>query len=1476
MAGTTPVAIVGMAVLLPDAPDLETYWTNIVEGHDAITDVPAHRWDPEFYDPGASADRVDRVYCRRGGFVDAYAEVAPNRFGIMPASVPGTEPDQLLALRVAAAAVADAGGHDRVRAAGRVGVVLGRGGYAAPATVRLEQRVRTANQLVQSLREMLPDLPADTLDRVRASFTDQLGPAEPESAIGLVSNLAASRIANRMDLHGPAYTIDAACASSLLAVDHGVADLAAGRCDAVLAGGVHHCHDITLWSVFTQLRALSRRQQVRPFDQRADGILLGEGTGIVVLKRLDDALRDDDRIYAVIRGTGTSSDGRSSSLFNPEPAGQARAVRRAWAAAGLDPTEPRSIGLLEAHGTGTPTGDLAEITTLAEVFGPPRDGDQAVIGSVKSMIGHTMLAAGVAGLVKAALAVHRAVLPPTLHCEEPRAELAGTRFRPVPVAQPWECPAGPRRAGVNAFGFGGINAHVVIEEPPQRPRSVSRRPVMVAEPEKILRFAVGDAATLTELLGADDAAVRARGVVDDVAATGPCRLGIVAPSPKRLALARRVVAAGKPWRGRNDVWFTPRPLLFGADPGRIAFVFPGLEAEFAPQVDDVAARLGEAATSAEVTNVVRQGMAVIDVGRLLDRALRRMKIRPDAVAGHSIGEWTAMTTAGVFAADEIDDFVATFDPDAERVPGLVFAAVGAGADAVSRVLPDYPDVVLSHDNAPSQSIVCGPQAAVEALVATLRRRGVLCQTLPFRSGFHTPMLEPYLEPIRAGSQRFTLRPPSVPVWSATIAAPFPDDPHEVRALYFRHLVEPVRFRPMIEAMYAAGLRVFVQVGPGQLASVIDDVLHGRDHLAVPANSAHRGGLAQLRRVATALWVEGAAPDTAFLDGRDRMMRLDLGGALVSLGAGARNLLPATAPAPVPAPAPGGDALSVLAQRVPVAAELAAMLRETADAAATVLHARELAGPQLAGPQLAGPQLAGPQRSVIRVSLDTMPYIRDHCMFRQPDWWPDEADRRPVLPGATVLAHMMTIAENTRPGQHATAVERIRFNRWITGEPAVDITVTAIPAADGFVDVSFEGFTRAAVQLAPAYPRAPHPWPRPEPHTERAPAITAAEMYSERWMFHGPRYHGVRRLVAISDTGFRARLETPEVPGGLIDAVAQVFGYWILAMLPTRNIVFPVGISRIGYYGPHPPVGAALDCVLRVREVTDEQVVADAQLLLDGRVWAQVDGLVERRFDSFPTGRGVELFADRNTLSAPQPGGWVLYFDRLKDLASRELMMPAYFNADERADYDRHPPRTRRAWLSGRVAVKDAMRRLMWQTDPAPVFPNEIRVFNLSDGRPSATGLHGRVVPSVDVSLAHSGEAGVAVVGSGVGIDIEEIRDRPPSTEQVALSDTELGLLAALVDETGDSRDVWFTRFWAAKEAVSKAIGTGLLARPQRFVVTAATPSEAVVEVPELARVFRVEHTRVDNPPDLPARRYVVAWTRGASNTTWGLDKEVAQ
>ncbi|MEO3747649.1 beta-ketoacyl synthase N-terminal-like domain-containing protein [Plantactinospora sp. B5E13] len=1568
-----PVAIVGMAALMPSAGNLAEYWRNLVDGVDAITDVPAHRWDEEFYDP-ARADRPDRLYCRRGGFVDEHATFEPLRFGIMPASVGDIEPDQLIALNVAAEAIEDAGGTDRLPAGDRVGVILGRGGILSPAQARYANRVRMASQVSQVLRELIPELDESRIDLVRARIDERLGPYQPEGTIGLVPNLAASRVANRLNLRGPAYTLDAACASSLLAVDQAITELTSGRLDAVLAGGVHHVHDVSFWSVFSQLRALSRQGRIRPFHRDADGLLIGEGTGIVVLKRWSDALRDGDRVYAVIRGSGVSSDGRSASMFNPASSGQVLAIRRAWAAAGLDPTAPDAVGLMEAHGTGTPTGDAAELVSVAEVFGPHRgNGRRPVIGSVKSMIGHTMPAAGIAGLIKATLAVYRGVLLPTLHCDSPRPEMERTRFAPIAAAVPWES-EGPRRAGVNAFGFGGINAHVIVEQAPEpaghrrgvggrAPTAGTAVSAVVVEPEQVLWLAAPDRAALAATLDGTDAEIRAAGAAR-ARRTGPadpderCRLGIVNPTDRLLAVARKTVARGRAWRGGRDIWFSPHPLL-ASGTGRLAFVYPGLEAEFAPRTADLAAHFGLSDQEWSATDLGRHGAGLIEVGKLLYEALRRIGVRPDAVAGHSIGEWTAAATSGQVSTAGMDEFLGLFNVDSVEVDGYVFAAIGAGAQRVAPILVDFPGVLLSHDNAPAQCVVNGPEPEVDRLVETLRTATVMCQKLPFRSTFHTPRFAEGLTSIGAALRRWEVHPTEVPVWSATLSAPFPTDEAEVNRVFVRHMVEPVWFRQTMAAMYDAGFRVFLQVGAGQLASLIGDNLRDRDHLAMPVNVAHRGGLDQLRRVATALWVEGGNPDLTVLDPPrpaatppaavaparrpGPTMKLDLGGPLVRLGEGAAGLLGvevrsdrpgatalATGPAVVATPGPvapagpvgagGGPgaaragngaaahpgpvgaadpaatlaALHRLAGRSSAAAELATLLAETARGAVTVLGAAVPTGSATAvpavppapaaspGPPRApvnGNGIAGrggtgrpPMGGTIRVSLQTMPYLIDHCFFVQPADWPDPSDRWPVVPATTLVQHMIEFAERAAPGQRAVAVHDARFNRWLIAEPAQDVEVSVRPAGDGRVSVTFGPYARATVELAADYPSEPPPVWQHDPATERPPRISAEEMYAERLMFHGPLFQGVTAVHALGDRHVRGVVTAPTPPGALLDNALQLIGNWLITTQPFRTVALPVGLGRVRFFGPPPAPGTALECVARVRSIDDRQLVADTQLVDGGRVWAVIEGAVDRRFDSHPQARPAERFPERNPMSLIQPEGWTMVFDCWTDLVTRSMAARGILGGAAYAEYERQPAASRKQWMLGRIAAKDAVRLRLWEDGHTDVYPIELTVTNDPNGRPRVHCRPGRGMRDCDVSLAHTAEIGVAVARPrppgaapdepGLGIDVVEIAERPESTLDLALSASELALLAAFGPA---ERDRWFARFWAAKEAVGKAEGTGLDGRPRRFTVLAATESRLDVAVD--GRLYQVRYREVRNPDDLPPREYVVAWTWGPAPTS---------
>lgn len=1624
MTPTEPVAVVGLAGLFPAAPDAGTFWENIVGGVDAISEVPVDRWDPEYYDPAQAG--AERFYCRRGGFVDDIATFDPARFGIMPVAVDHADPDQFIALGVAAAAIEDAGGSDALfDDPRRVGVILGRGGYYNAGIVRLDQRVRVAEQVCLTLREVVPGISAEQVERVRDAFRQELGPEHPEAMIGLVPNLTASRIANRLDLQGPAYTVDAACASSLVAVDQAVHELRSGRCDVVLAGGSHHCHDVTFWSVFTQLGALSRSGTMRPFDRRADGLLIGEGTGVVVLQRLADALAAGRRVYAVIRGSGVASDGRDTSLMRPKMAGQRLALERAWADAGLDPA---TVGLLEAHGTATPTGDRTEIETITGFFGAADDGgsdpgraDRAGIGSVKSMIGHTMPAAGAAGLIKAVLALHHRVLPPTLHCEEPTRALAATRFRALARAEPWDHAGGPRRAGVNAFGFGGTNAHVVLEELPDAPAAVPGRsagvppaaaasvPALHAVParpvpagDRVLLLAGATADEVAARLGAaeDDERLMAR---DDLAVPpdGPVRLALVAPTPKRLALARRVVGLGRPWRGRNDLWFTTAGLLEpGA--GRLVFMFPGVEPEFAPRVDSVAGLLGEPPPDLGAVGMIGfQAQAIVTVGRMLDRALRRCGVLPDAVAGHSIGEMTAGLAAGLAPEREYDAVIAGIDVARVDLPDTLFAALSCGAEEAEAAIAGTPGVVVSHDNCPHQSIVCGDEAAVRLVLDRLRKRRVMSMELPFRSGFHSPMFAPYLQPMIDIMSRLPVHRPAVQMWSANLCAPYPEDEDSVRDIGARNLVEPVRFRGLVEALWSAGFRGFVQVGTGSLTGFVEDTLHGRDVLCVDAASAKHDGVDQLRRALAALWVEGRAgvvpaslaagpavavagptPATAgttvLRPSGARPLRL--GAPLVRLGGqvqvvpvapavGNRPAAAAASSTATPAPgfagappaavggsssAPSGGAASASAPPSPVTrvvsapvapafagprrtvdaaagprvvAELRSLMDEVAAAGDAVMHAlaRPPAGtarvaralpatpsrsvppparpagplpgapaPGAAGPNelvprppaapatvpgaapsppppaVAGdhpgggdPLFAGPPARVpgassdrrewrMRVSMSSMPWLVDHAFFHMPPTWPEVGDRFPVVPMTAIMEILTAEAEALAPGTVAVGVRTMRAMRWTAAVPAIDVAVRSTRTADGDVRVVLDGYAKATVAVADAYP----PAPRVEAPAFRSPQpspYTAREMYDQRWMFHGPRYHCVIDVGPIAQDGLLGRLRCGDAPGSLLDGAAQLVGYWVHMTQPYNQMALPSVVADVQFFGPHPPPGSEWTCIVRVTDCRDDRVVADVDIAGDdGVVWCRIRSWEERRFVTDSATFEAFRWPERLIISRPQPEGWFLLEEGWNDAATRELLVRNFADATERAEYERLNPRQQRHWALGRVVAKDAVRQWLWDHGAGDLYPIEVGMRHDAHGAPlvecAAPGAE-----RLRVSIAHTDWIGVGIVADGVpvGIDVEPLADRSERFGEMISAADERRLVEELV-QAGRPRADILTRFWCAKEAVAKAKGTGLQGNPRAFVVERVDGDRLLVAG------RWVESTVVT----VGEGAFVVAWTAG--------------
>jgi acyl transferase domain-containing protein len=1382
-----------MAALFPGAADLRTYWKNVRSGVDAIGDVPAGRWDAAFYDPAARS--VDRFYCKRGGFVDESATFDAVGFGVMPVAARGAEPDQLLTLSVAAQAIADAGYDARPFARDRAGVVLGRGNYAGAGRTLLEQHVRGAEQLLRCLKTLVPSATADELARVKREFQQALPPVGADTAIGLVPNLTASRVAHHLDLTGAAYTVDAACASSLLAVDQACHDLASGRADFMLAGGVHLCHDETFWSVFCQLGAISPTQAIRPFDRRADGLLIGEGVGVVVLKRLADAERDDDRVYAVVRGTGVSSDGHEASLMAPRVEGQVMAIARAWREAGLDPA---TVGLLEAHGTATPAGDAAELESARRVFGqaPSGGGTRGVVGTVKSMIGHTMPAAGIAGFIKAALALHDRVLPPTLHCDDPHEALGRTRFRTIARQEAWTDTASPRRAAVNAFGFGGINAHAVLEEhvTKRSPRGTGIRHDRRPEDPPVALFA----AATKEALASD-----LRRGARHAALPGAVRLAVVDPTAARLTRAAAIVDKGRPWRGREGIWFSPRGLL-SEGKGKVALLFPGVDASFEPRVDDVAERFGLPVPPHTVARDLEQiGLGIIGVNRLLHRVLSALGVHGDMVAGHSIGEWSGMIATGLITEETADAFIATLRPGSLEVPGVLFAAAGCSAEVAREATRALPSIDVSHDNCPHQVLLCGRADSIETALARLREAQVLCQKLPFKSGFHSSLFADYVAPHRAHFEGLRLGKRKVPLWSATTCTEYPTDESAVRKLAIDHLVEPVRFRELVLALYAKGARVFVQVGTGSLVHFVEDTLRGQPHAAISANVKDQTGVEQLRRVLSLLFVEGADVPMGALFRRVEAalrepIRLSLGVPLVD------RLTPlASAQERSTARTTGAGAPRVPAG--PLAAEFAASMAAVARAQADVFAALERAPAR--GDD--GPREA---TFVRHLSIETFPEVRDHTFFRQPPGHETLSDLHPVVPMTTSIELMKEAAAELVPEKTVIALENVRAYRWLVVSTPVDAAIHARFDGNDRVDVAIDGYAEATAVLADDYPPAPAADTAPLLEAEPDP-LTGKQLYEDRWMFHGPAFQGIVDVGVLGKDGIRGLLATPAAKGALLDNAGQLFGYWVMRKSERDRLAMPVRIGKVHFFAPHPSPGQRLQCSVRITKLGDREVVADMSLDRDGTAWAKIDAWEDRRFDTDDRLWAVMLFPEKNILSEPQPGGYVVLHDRYRSAPTRDQLARRFLGEAERREYEKQGPRKQRSWLAGRIAAKDAVRERLWKAGHGPLFPVEVSIETGGNGEPRVAVPDGR---TVHVSIAHKDEIAVAIASTEgeVGIDVERIEPRPPGFLELSFTDEEVRMIHGAPD-----KDEWITRLWVAKEVAAKATGMGLSGDPKRFRVT---------------------------------------------------------
>ena len=852
------IAIVGLGCVFPDALDFTQYWQNIVEGKNSIREVEPDFWKAEeFYDPDPSVP--DKSYCKVGGMAGPI-EFDTKEFGISPKVMEHTAVEQLFGLVVARQALMDAGFYGpnaRPFNREKTGVIMSAptGSHAFGLSTRSQ---------IHKIRTLLVNnaVPEAAADLICEKFLNTLPEWSEDDNPGYIPNVVAGRIANRFDLGGTSCSVDAACGASLGAVKFAVDELLSGNMDMMLCGGANLDNSAFSYLSFTKTPASSKTGKIKPFDASADGMIIGDGVGIMVLKRLSDAERDGDKIYAVICGTGSSSDGRAKSIYAPSKEGQMRALNRAYANAEVDMD---TVGLLEAHGTGTAAGDACEASSVIAAF-PQSSKRKTVIGSVKSQIGHMRLSAGVAGCMKVALSLYHKVLPNSINMETPNPVLLDSRLTVLKKSQPWIVnDAQPvRRAGASAFGFGGTNFHVVLEE--YKPEHEGAYRVGCA-PTGILFAADSKDALIgkIEALAAAPESFRNDEYRYENAGNGPFRLSFVVKTKEDVA--DKCAAALELLKKTNADSFTQKGIAYNSKKvdGKVTVLFPGqgtqavnMLAEAAinypelrtavSKADNVMLKKGAdpiseilypkalmpeefAAVEAAINNTANTQPILAAVEAGLYNIMTKRGLKADSFIGHSFGELVALWADGVMdyetlitMASQRGALMSEADPNAAMMACMTDkATLTAACEGIE-------NVYVANENSPAQTVVSGSIEGIAKLEEKLTGMGIRAVRLKVSGAFHSPYMKEASVHFRSYLDGLKLKKPTGAVIANATGKAYTKN---VADLLEQQLLNPVLFRTSAEKAYEDGSRIFVEVGNGKvLSNLLKDCLAGKDYTAI--------------------------------------------------------------------------------------------------------------------------------------------------------------------------------------------------------------------------------------------------------------------------------------------------------------------------------------------------------------------------------------------------------------------------------------------------------------------------------------------------------------------------------------------------------------------------------------------------------------------------------------------------------------------
>ena len=870
-----PLAIVGMSCLFPKAQSISDYWENIKKKVDAISEVPATHWKAEdYYD--SDKKRADHVYAKTGGFLDSI-DFNPAEWGIAPSDLDSIDTSQLLSLVVARGALNDAGYSDnREFNRDTVSVILGLTGtieLVLPLGARLGHPLWRKAMLHAGISSEITEEVISTLGKAYVGWQENSFP-------GLLGNVAAGRIANRLDLGGTNCVIDAACGSSLGALEMAAMQLWTHKSDMAITGGVDTFNDIFMYTCFCKTPALSPTGHARPFSEDNDGTILGEGIGMYVLKRLSDAERDGDRIYACINAVGSSSDGKGKAIYAPSAEGQKKALLRAYEESGIS---PKDIGMVEAHGTGTGAGDQVELAALNEVYGASETGRPwCALGSVKSQIGHTKAAAGSANIIKAALALYHKVIPPTIKVSRPAKILreANSPFYLPKDIRPWITENGkPRHAAVSSMGFGGSNFHVILSEYDQYKT--------VTEWEsgtELFTFSGANSNEIKEKLSAlnnsESSSLRKLAAQSrrDFNAESACRLAFMAENGTDvLKLVSEIsgqldTCADKGFSLPNGATYSQKK-----ENAPVGILFPGQGSQYTGMLADLICSTSEGINTLieadretgsvdnfgnrltdyiyprpnydeeldklnneklRSTDIAQPAIGSISLGSF--KILESFGLKASAFAGHSFGELVALSAAGAYDGSTL----AKLSRKRGRLmamgsgdKGGMIAVLGERKTVEEILEKENIDLVVANHNSHKQVVLSGKTSEVERAKDIFKAHKLKGTILNVAGAFHSSFVADAAKPFYDFVKNEKFNNLRVPVYANTTGNKYPENVDEVKSLLGNQLANQVRFVEIIENMYNSGIRTFIEVGPGNvLSGMLKNILNTDDYKVLTLDS----------------------------------------------------------------------------------------------------------------------------------------------------------------------------------------------------------------------------------------------------------------------------------------------------------------------------------------------------------------------------------------------------------------------------------------------------------------------------------------------------------------------------------------------------------------------------------------------------------------------------------------------------------------